>query len=94
MPQTNINIRMDEELKKQFGELCAELGLTMTAAFSVFAKAAVRQKRIPFEVTAATDPFYSEANMKHLRKAIAEFDNPNTPKIIKTMEELEAMADE
>jgi len=57
-------------------------------------KTAMRQKRILFDVSAAPDLFYSEANMKHLRKAIAEFDNPNTPKIIKTMEELEAMADE
>lgn len=51
MAQTNINIRMDENLKKDFDTLCNNLGLTMTAAFNVFAKTMVRQQRIPFEVS-------------------------------------------
>jgi DNA-damage-inducible protein J len=51
MAQTNINIRMDENLKKDFDILCNNLGLTMTAAFNVFAKTMVRQQRIPFEVS-------------------------------------------
>lgn len=50
MAQTNINIRMDEDLKQDFDSLCNELGLTMTAAFNVFAKTVVRQQRIPFEI--------------------------------------------
>ena len=51
MAQTNINIRMDENLKKQFDSLCNELGLNMTTAFNVFARAVVRQQGIPFEVS-------------------------------------------
>lgn len=51
MAQTNINIRMDETLKQQFDRLCNELGLTMSAAFNVFAKTMVRQQRIPFEIS-------------------------------------------
>ncbi len=51
MGQTNINIRMDEDLKRDFDALCSNLGLTMTAAFNVFAKTVVRQQRIPFEIT-------------------------------------------
>ena len=42
----------------------------MTTAFTVFAKKVVRERRIPFEVTA--DPFYSENNMKHLEQVIAD----------------------
>jgi DNA-damage-inducible protein J len=42
---------MDEELKREFDDLCKELGLSMTAAFTVFAKTVVRQQRIPFEVS-------------------------------------------
>jgi DNA-damage-inducible protein J len=49
--QTNINIRMDENLKRDFDALCSNLGLTMTAAFTVFAKAVVRQQGIPFEIS-------------------------------------------
>ena len=51
MSQTNINIRMDENLKQQFDNLCNELGLNMTTAFTIFAKAMVRQQKIPFEVS-------------------------------------------
>ena len=51
MAQTNVNIRMDEDLKREFDSLCNELGLTMTAAFTVFAKTVVRRQRIPFEIS-------------------------------------------
>lgn len=50
MAQTNINIRIDENLKKQFDELCEELGLTMTTAINMFAKAMIRKQGIPFEI--------------------------------------------
>ena len=45
-------------------QACAELGLSMSAAFTVFAKKVGREKRIPFEIS--VDPFYSESNMAHL----------------------------
>lgn len=48
---TNINIRMDENLKKQFDILCNELGMNMTTAINIFAKTMVRQQGIPFEIT-------------------------------------------
>ena len=54
MSQTNINIRMDEVLKQDFDRLCNELGLSMTAAFNIFARTVVRQKRIPFPVALDT----------------------------------------
>jgi DNA-damage-inducible protein J len=50
MAQTNINIRMDEDLKREFDSLCKDLGLTMTAAFTIFAKTVVRRQRIPFDI--------------------------------------------
>jgi DNA-damage-inducible protein J len=70
MAQTNINIRMDEELKKNFDEICTELGLNMTTAFNVFARAVVRKHGIPFEVALNDDYFYSESNKARLRKSI------------------------
>ncbi len=54
MAQTNINIRMDEGLKQEFDWLCTELGLNMTTAFNVFARAVVRSRRIPFEIALDT----------------------------------------
>jgi len=70
MPQAMVNFRMDEDLKRGMEEVCKEMGLSMTAAFTIFATKVSKEKRIPFEV--AVDPFYSEANMERLRNAIAD----------------------
>ena len=51
MAQTNVNIRIDENLKQEFDNLCQDLGLTMTTAFTVFAKTAVRRQGIPFRIS-------------------------------------------
>ena len=71
MAQTNINIRMDADLKRQFEAFCSDIGMTMTTAFCVFAKAAVRKQKIPFEISAY--PFYSASNMCYLEKKMADY---------------------
>ena len=72
MATTSVTIRMDENLKKQVETLFDDMGLNMTTAITMFAKAVVRQNKIPFEISA--DTFYSEANQAHLRKAIADLE--------------------
>lgn len=72
MAQTSVNFRMDEDLKKSMEQVCSEMGLSMTTAFTIFAKKVSREKRIPFEISA--DPFYSESNLEHLRRGIAALD--------------------
>lgn len=52
MASTNINIRMDSDLKKQFEAFCTDMGMSMTTAFNIFAKKTVREYRIPFEIGA------------------------------------------
>lgn len=85
-----INIRMDDSLKENMEVLCDELGMSMTTAFTVFARKMVRERRIPFDVS--VDAFYSEANMLALSESLRQLDSGKT--IEKTMAELEAMADE
>lgn len=70
MSTTSVTIRMDEKLKKQAEALFEEMGLNMTTAFTIFAKTAVRQQKIPFEISA--DPFFSLSNQEHLKKAVAD----------------------
>jgi DNA-damage-inducible protein J len=72
MAQTNINIRMDTQLKDQFETFCKNTGLTMSTAFNVFAKTSVRLQKIPFEITA--DQFYSESNINVLMKSIKQLE--------------------
>lgn len=45
-----MTISIDDALKREFSEVCADIGLTASAAFNVFAKAVVRERRIPFEL--------------------------------------------
>ena len=73
MAQAMINFRMDEELKKSMEETCKDLGLSMTTAFTIFAKKMTREKRIPFDVS--VDPFYSESNMAYLKKVIEDIES-------------------
>jgi DNA-damage-inducible protein J len=72
MGQTILSVRMDEKLKKQFDTLCNEFGMNTTTAITVFAKTVVRERKIPFEITAQEDPFWSETNQAHLKQAIAD----------------------
>ena len=73
MAQTMINFRMDEELKRSMEETCKDLGLSMTSAFTIFAKKMTREKRIPFDVS--VDSFYSESNMTYLKKVIDDIES-------------------
>jgi len=50
---TNVNFRVDADLKKEAEELFSDLGLNMTTAVTMFLKQAVRSQRIPFDVTRA-----------------------------------------
>ena len=90
MAQTLINVRIDEDVKKSMEETCKELGITMSAAFNIFARKMSREKRIPFDVS--IDPFYSDSNTKALEKSKKDLEDGKV--IIKTMEELEAMENE
>ena len=69
MAQSQVSFRIDADLKKSAESVLDDIGLSMSAAITVFLKAVSREKRIPFEL--AADPFYSEANMARLRRGIA-----------------------
>jgi DNA-damage-inducible protein J len=73
MAQSLVNFRMDKDLKQSMEETCKELGLTMTTAFTIFAKKMSREKRIPFDVS--VDPFYSEQNIEYIKKIIEDIES-------------------
>ena len=47
---TLINIRIDENDKKAFTELCNSLGLSVSTAFNIFVKQSIREQRIPVDL--------------------------------------------
>jgi len=88
---TAITFRMDEELKKQTEETLDEIGLNMSAAFTVFAKAVVRTGTIPFELT--VDPFYRADNQQELSRRLELYESGKTKgrQVAVTIEELEEL---
>ncbi len=67
---TNVNFRMDKDLKIQLERLCNELGLNMSTAFNIFAKTMVRQQRIPFDVGIETPNAKTLKAMENVEKGI------------------------
>ena len=88
MAQTNINIRMDEQLKKQFDHLCNELGMNMTTAFNIFAKTMVRQQRIPFEVSLETPNAEAREAIQEVQRMKAD------PKLGKSYSDVDQMMED
>lgn len=67
----NVNFKLDAETKRGMEQACKDMGLSLSAAFTVFAKKVSREKRIPFELS--VDPFYSESNMRYLEEKMAAY---------------------
>lgn len=72
---TMVNFRMDTEAKKEVEEICSKMGLTMTSAINVFLSKVRMERRIPFEITADADPFYSESNIRYLERIVADIES-------------------
>ena len=50
MSMTNLNVRIDEDVKRSAEAICQELGMTLSTAVNVFLRQTVRTGGIPFEV--------------------------------------------
>lgn len=56
MQQATFSVRMDANLKKQFDSLCQDFGMNTSTAINIFARAVVKQRKIPFEISALNNP--------------------------------------
>jgi len=72
-----ITLRVNPELKREAEALCEEMGLTLSTAYTMFLKAVVRTRSIPFKLQASKDPFWSEKNQKYLAESIQELNAGN-----------------
>jgi DNA-damage-inducible protein J len=91
-----ISIHIDDTVKDDADKLFAELGLTLSGAFNIFIRQAIRQRCIPFIITAASsplessDPFYNAANMRRIDQSIQQIREGHI--VSKSFDELEQMA--
>ena len=67
---SQINLRVDDNLKSSAERTLNDIGLSMSTAINIFLKTVVRENRIPFELSA--DPFYSKENMEELERRVAD----------------------
>ena len=65
----NVTIRLDKEVKENAEKMFRDFGMNLSTAFNIFARQALRQGKIPFEIY---DPFYSEENQAELSRRIAD----------------------
>ena len=72
MANTNINIRMDADLKRQFEAFCTDMGMTMTTAINIFSRKAVREYRIPFEISGDVPNSETIEAIKEVKKMKAD----------------------
>jgi DNA-damage-inducible protein J len=86
MAVTTFSIRMDSKIKQQLDDFCSNVGLNTTTAINLFARAVLRERRLPFEVT-DTDPFYSESNMAHLRRVRSDVEKGHNMTIHELIED-------
>ena len=75
----NVNFRMDEQLKKNVEDICQRMGMTLSTAITIFCKKIEQERRIPFEITADPDQFYSESNILYLKNKLNALNNGALP---------------
>ncbi len=78
MATTNLNVRVDEDVKRDVEEILDEIGLNMSTAINVFLKRVVREKGIPFEMRIErpnAETIAAIEDVKNGRNLIGPFDS-------------------
>ncbi len=70
--ETNLNVRVDANDKKNFEKFCDNVGMNVSTAINMFIKAVLREQKLPFEVRSKTldDTIYNK-----LQEAESEMNN-------------------
>ena len=70
---TQVNLRIEDNIKADAESALKEMGLNMSTAITMFLIKVGRERRIPFEITA--DPFYSAENIAELERRVQGVNN-------------------
>ena len=89
---TNVNIALDDGVAQKLEALCYDMSMDVQDLFSFYAQSVVKNPILAYRVSASVDPFYSEENLASLARAVQQ--EKEGKFVVKTMEELEAMARE
>ena len=76
MATATLSVKMDADVKKGLEDFCAEVGMNVSTAVNMFARAVIRDQRLPFAVTTrSADPFYGAENMDRLARAARQMES-------------------
>lgn len=87
-----ISIRLDDHDYAMLGEMLSNMGQTKQTFYETYTKTVLRLRKIPFIIEDPIDPFYSDSNMARLNESEQQYRDGRV--VVKTMKDLEAMADE
>ncbi len=91
MAQTNLTVRIDENIKQEAETLFNKIGLNLSSAINVFFRQAIREQAIPFALK-PYDDYYTGERLQRVLRSIGQAERGEI--VTKSMAELEAMANE
>ena len=65
-----VSFRIDDKIKRDAEQVCDDIGISMSAAITIYLKRLGKERRIPFDLVA--DPFYSPKDIEVLDRRIAD----------------------
>ncbi|MBR2215542.1 MAG: type II toxin-antitoxin system RelB/DinJ family antitoxin [Selenomonadaceae bacterium] len=70
-----VMMEVNSDLKHEAEMLCADMGLTLSTAYTMLLQAIVHTRSIPFAIRApSSDPFWGDTNQRHLMASIRELE--------------------
>lgn len=85
MENVNVTIRMDKNVKEQADKLFNELGFSLSTAFNIFVRQAIREQSIPFIISKYQPNATTLAAMEEVQ---AMKDNPSIGKSYDNIDEM------
>ena len=76
MLATNLTVRIDSSLKDEAESLFKDLGMSLSTAFNIFLRQAVRMQAIPFSISRGIT---NRATLAAMREAERIADDPEVP---------------
>lgn len=65
-----VSFRIDDKIKRDAEQVCDDIGISMSAAITIYLKRLGKERRIPFDLVA--DPFHSSKDIEVLDRRIAD----------------------
>ena len=74
---TRLSMNIDETIKAQAEDLFSDIGMTMTTAINLFLRAAIREQKIPFELSRGSQAIATADELQAIKEFESSFDkNP------------------